>query len=158
MIWAEKLLRDILLPVLVKPGTKTGCSRYPRGQYWRFYEQDRLGDPDPSNYKTGFDGADDINEWFGRDKPDDWRQRDYMNIAKNLLEKVGELLDAEVQYIVCCDKKTQHKKIVIDMTTAVIYTNGSQECERMASLLASLDDVSEFWNTVSISILINLHF
>ena len=25
-----------------------------------------LGDPDPSNYKTGFDGADDINEWFGR--------------------------------------------------------------------------------------------
>ena len=30
------------------------------------------------------------------------------------------------------------------MTTAVIYTNGSQECERMASLLASLDDVSEF--------------
>ena len=37
-----------------------------------------------------------------------------MNIAKNLLEKVGELLDAEVQYIVCCDKKTQHKKIVIE--------------------------------------------
>ena len=26
-----------------------------------------LGDPDPNNYKTGFDGAD-INEWFGRDK------------------------------------------------------------------------------------------
>ena len=37
-----------------------------------------------------------------------------MNIAKNLLEKVGELLDAEVKYIVCCDKKTQHKKIVIE--------------------------------------------
>ena len=33
-----------------------------------------LGDPDPSNYKTGFDGADDINDWFQRDKPDDWRQ------------------------------------------------------------------------------------
>ena len=28
-----------------------------------------LGDPDPSNYKTGFDGADDINDWFQRDKP-----------------------------------------------------------------------------------------
>jgi len=37
-----------------------------------------------------------------------------LNIARNLLEKVGELLDAEVQYIVCCDKKTQHKKIVIE--------------------------------------------
>tara|TARA_Y100000361_G_scaffold69963_2_gene61811 strand:- start:64930 stop:65070 length:141 start_codon:yes stop_codon:yes gene_type:complete len=37
-----------------------------------------------------------------------------MNIAKNLLEKVGELLDAEVQYITCCDKKSQHRKIVIE--------------------------------------------
>jgi len=35
-----------------------------------------LGDPDPSNHKRGFDSADDIKEWFGRDKPDDWRQRD----------------------------------------------------------------------------------
>ena len=35
-----------------------------------------LGDPDPSNYKTGFDGADEIVDWFQRDKPDDWRQRD----------------------------------------------------------------------------------
>ena len=35
-----------------------------------------LGDPDPSNYKSGFDGADEIVDWFQRDKPDDWRQRD----------------------------------------------------------------------------------
>ena len=35
-----------------------------------------LGDPDPSNYRKGFQGADDINEWFNREKPDDWRQRD----------------------------------------------------------------------------------
>ena len=35
-----------------------------------------LGDPDPSNYKSGFEGADDINDWFKRDKPSDWRQRD----------------------------------------------------------------------------------
>ena len=35
-----------------------------------------LGDPDPSNHKTGFDGADEISDWFRRDKPDDWRQRD----------------------------------------------------------------------------------
>ena len=37
-----------------------------------------LGDPDPSNHhRTGFDSADDINEWFNRDdRSDDWRQRD----------------------------------------------------------------------------------
>ena len=30
------------------------------------------------------------------------------------------------------------------MKTAVIYTDGSQECERIAQLLRSLPDVSEF--------------
>ena len=25
-----------------------------------------LGDPDPSNYKTGFDGADEIIDWFDK--------------------------------------------------------------------------------------------
>ena len=34
-----------------------------------------LGEPDPSDQTTGFDSADDINEWFKRNKPDDWRQR-----------------------------------------------------------------------------------
>ena len=41
-----------------------------------FLNQLGLGDPDPSNHKTGFDSADDIADWFNRDKPDDWRQRD----------------------------------------------------------------------------------
>ena len=35
-----------------------------------------LGDPDPSNHKTNFDGADDIVDWFRQEKTDDWRQRD----------------------------------------------------------------------------------
>ena len=30
------------------------------------------------------------------------------------------------------------------MTTAVIYSNGSQECERMASLLENLSGVTDF--------------
>ena len=30
------------------------------------------------------------------------------------------------------------------MTTAVIYSNGSQECERMAALLESLEGVTDF--------------
>ena len=35
-----------------------------------------LETPDPSNHKTGFDGADEIVDWFKQEKPDDWRQRD----------------------------------------------------------------------------------
>ena len=35
-----------------------------------------LGDPDPSNHRTGFDSADDIADWFRQEKPDDWLQRD----------------------------------------------------------------------------------
>ncbi|MEC7289523.1 MAG: hypothetical protein VXW22_05455, partial [Pseudomonadota bacterium] len=30
-----------------------------------------LGDPDPSNYRTGFDGAEDIANWFKQDRSDD---------------------------------------------------------------------------------------
>lgn len=41
-----------------------------------FLNDMNLGDPDPSNHKTSFDGADDIANWFSRDDSDDWRQRD----------------------------------------------------------------------------------
>ena len=35
-----------------------------------------IGDPDSSNHKRGFGGAEDIADWFRPDRPDDWRQRD----------------------------------------------------------------------------------
>ena len=35
-----------------------------------------LGDPDPSNHRTGFTDAQDIAEWFNTERSDDWRQRD----------------------------------------------------------------------------------
>jgi hypothetical protein len=35
------------------------------------------------------------------------------NIANNLLEKVGELLDGKVEHVMCSDKRTTHEKIVI---------------------------------------------
>ena len=75
-----------------------------------------LGDPDPSNYKTGFDGTDEIIDWFKQDKPDDWSnvtddiivnmdggvggswnggEVTKLNIAKNLVEKIEELLDGK---------------------------------------------------------------
>ena len=37
-----------------------------------------------------------------------------MNIAKNLVEKIEELLDGKATYHICCDRKTQHEKIVIE--------------------------------------------
>ena len=35
-----------------------------------------IGDSNPKNYKKGFNGADDIADWFKNDRSDDWRQRD----------------------------------------------------------------------------------
>ena len=35
-----------------------------------------IGDSNPKNFKKGFNGADDIADWFKNDKSDDWRQRD----------------------------------------------------------------------------------
>jgi hypothetical protein len=37
-----------------------------------------LGDPDPSNHKTGFNSPDEIADWFRRDNLDEgeWRKRD----------------------------------------------------------------------------------
>jgi hypothetical protein len=38
-----------------------------------------LGDPDPSNHRTGFNSVDEIADWFKRDDTDEegnWRRRD----------------------------------------------------------------------------------
>ena len=43
-----------------------------------------------------------------------WRQATNKVIVENLLEKIEELLDAKVRHLCCCDKKTQHEKIVIE--------------------------------------------
>ena len=36
------------------------------------------------------------------------------NTANNLLDKVAELLDSDVKHYICCDRTTQHEKIVIE--------------------------------------------
>ena len=41
-----------------------------------FLNQMDIGDPDPSQHSSGFDGADEIVEWFKQEKTDYWRQRD----------------------------------------------------------------------------------
>ena len=43
-----------------------------------------------------------------------WRKATNKVIVENLLEKIEELLDAKITHLICCDKKTQHEKIVIE--------------------------------------------
>ena len=43
-----------------------------------------------------------------------WEEPTKLNIAKNLVEKIEELLGGEAHYFECCDRTTEHKKIVIE--------------------------------------------
>jgi hypothetical protein len=77
MIWAEKLSKaNTTAREWLKKARRQATHDIQEGSMDDFMNRMGLGDPDPSNYKTGFDSADDINEWFRQDKPDDWRQRD----------------------------------------------------------------------------------
>lgn len=55
-------------------------------------------------------GLDETNQMIGGNVTDVTK----MNIAKNLVEKIEELLDGKAHYVECCDRTTQHKKIVIE--------------------------------------------
>ena len=78
MIWAEKLSKanTTAREWLRKARRAAANPDIQEGSMDDFMNRMGLGDPDPSNYKTGFDSAEDIRDWFQRDKPDDWRQRD----------------------------------------------------------------------------------
>ena len=77
MIWAEKLSKaNTTAREMLKKARRQTSQDIQEGTIDDFMNRMGLGDPDPSNYKTGFDGADEIIDWFRQDKPDDWRQRD----------------------------------------------------------------------------------
>ncbi|BCV00578.1 MAG: hypothetical protein CM15mV36_0680 [Caudoviricetes sp.] len=78
MIWADKLAKANTTAAnwMRQARQKAANPDMEEGGTDDFLNLMGLGDPDPSNYRKGFQGADDINEWFNRDKPDDWRQRD----------------------------------------------------------------------------------
>ena len=77
MIWAEKLAKaHTLARDWLKQARRQAAQDVEEGSTDDFLNRMGLGDPDPSNHKTGFSSADDIKDWFQRDKPDDWRQRD----------------------------------------------------------------------------------
>ena len=77
MIWAEKLAKaHTTAREWLRKARRHSAQDIEEGSMDDFMNKMGLGDPDPSNYKTGFDSADEIVDWFKQDKPDDWRQRD----------------------------------------------------------------------------------
>ena len=78
MIWANKLAKanQSAASILRKARRQASNPNMHEGGLDDFMNQMDLGDPDPSNHKTGFGSADDIANWFSHDKTDDWRQRD----------------------------------------------------------------------------------
>ena len=77
MIWAEKLSKaNTTARNWLQQARRQSFIDIEEGSTDDFLNRMGLGDPDPSKHKTRFEGADDIKDWFMRDKPDDWRQRD----------------------------------------------------------------------------------
>ena len=76
MIWATKLAKANTTANEWMRKARRASKGIEEGSLDDFMNKMGLGDPDPSNHRTGFDGADEITDWFRRDKPDDWRQRD----------------------------------------------------------------------------------
>jgi len=73
MIWAEKLSKANTSA----RGMLSSARRLKTDDDSTFLKYLDIGDSDPRKHKRGFDGADDIAEWFKNDKrSDDWRQRD----------------------------------------------------------------------------------
>lgn len=76
MIWAEKLSKANTTAREWLRQARRQSKGIEEGSLDDFMNRMGLGDPDPSNHRSGFNGADDILEWFQQEKPDDWRQRD----------------------------------------------------------------------------------
>ena len=78
MIWADKLAKANRSAgeMLRKARRVANNPDMAPGSMDDFLNQMDIGDPDPSNHKTGFQSAEEIVDWFQQDKPADWRQRD----------------------------------------------------------------------------------
>ena len=77
MVWAQKLAKaNTSAHEMLKKARRQSSQDIEEGSTDDFLNRMGLGDPDPSNYKTGFGSADEIADWFSHEKRDDWRQRD----------------------------------------------------------------------------------
>ena len=73
MIWAEKLAkRNTSARGMLSSARRLSVD--PDSTFLKYLD---IGDSDPRKHKRGFNGADDIADWFRNDnRSDDWRQRD----------------------------------------------------------------------------------
>ena len=78
IIWAEKLAKANRSAgtILRQARRKAANPEMVEGGMDDFLNCLDIGDPDPSNHKTGFDSIDEIVDWFKRDEDEEWRQRD----------------------------------------------------------------------------------
>lgn len=78
MIWAEKLAKaNRSAATLLRQARRRAANPdMQEGSLDDFMNALDLGDPDPSNHRTGFNNVDDIVDFFSRDNESDWKQRD----------------------------------------------------------------------------------
>ena len=78
MIWADKLgkANRSAGEMLRKARRKANNPNMAEDSLDSFMNAMDIGDPDPNNHRTGFDGPEDIVQWFSQEKTDDWLQRD----------------------------------------------------------------------------------
>ena len=78
MIWCEKLAKaNRSAATLLRQARRRAANPdMQEGSLDDFMNALDLVDPDPSNHRTGFNGADDIIDFFSRDNESDWRNRD----------------------------------------------------------------------------------
>ena len=73
MIWAQKLSKsNTSARGMVNQARRLATD--PDSTFLKYLD---IGDSDPRKHRRGFNGVDDIAEWFRNDnRSDDWRQRD----------------------------------------------------------------------------------
>ena len=77
MIWADKLAKaNRSAGEMLRKARRMARNDIEEGSLDDFMNRMDLGHPDPANHRTGFDGAEDIMDWFRHDRTDDWRQHD----------------------------------------------------------------------------------
>lgn len=78
MIWAEKLAKAnrSAATILRQARRRAANPEMTEDSLDGFMNALDLGDPDPSNHRTRFNGPDDIVDFFSRDNENDWRNRD----------------------------------------------------------------------------------
>jgi hypothetical protein len=78
MIWVEKLAKAnrSAATILRQARRRAANPEMTEDSLDGFMNALDLGDPDPSNHRTRFNGPDDIVDFFSRDNESDWRNRD----------------------------------------------------------------------------------